>query len=96
MQQMLNSTKLSRLLVDDLITDGGSKLEAIVSLEDAELKVEDVLVLIDREQGGAKDLANRGYTLHSVISLNRLIGILRKNDLIGEEQYREVTAYLAT
>ncbi|MGD2163972.1 MAG: orotate phosphoribosyltransferase, partial [Anaerolineae bacterium] len=52
------------LLVDDLITRGGSKLEAAETLEEASLVVDDVLVLIDREQGGAQDLAEKGYRLH--------------------------------
>ncbi|MEA3341126.1 MAG: orotate phosphoribosyltransferase, partial [Chloroflexota bacterium] len=61
------------LVVDDLITRGDSKLEAIGPLEEAGLVVRDVLVLIDREQGGAEDLAQRGYRLHTVL---RLTGVL--------------------
>ena len=44
------------LLVDDLITRGDSKLEATVPLEAAGLEVRDILVLIDREQGGLEEV----------------------------------------
>ena len=48
------------LVVDDLITRGHSKMEAIAPLEAAGLAIHDVLVLIDREQGGEEELAGRG------------------------------------
>ncbi|MEW6329777.1 MAG: orotate phosphoribosyltransferase, partial [Candidatus Micrarchaeota archaeon] len=40
------------LVIDDLITTGASKFEIIAPLEAVNLKVQDILVLIDREQGG--------------------------------------------
>jgi uridine monophosphate synthetase len=82
------------LLVDDLITRGGSKLEAIKTLETADLVIEDVLVLIDREQGGAEDLARRGYRLHAALKLTDLLEPLETSGRITDEQYREVLAYL--
>lgn len=82
------------LLVDDLITRGGSKLEAIQSLEAADLTVHDVLVLIDREQGGAEDLVERGYRLHAVLRLSELLERLTQSGRITAEQGAEVTAYL--
>ncbi len=54
------------LLVEDLITDGGSKLTFIEALRDAGAVVEDALVLFDREQGGTEVLATQGVRLHSV------------------------------
>jgi len=83
------------LVVDDLITRGDSKLEAIAPLEAAGLAVRDVLVLIDREQGGAEDLARRGYRLHAVLRLSEMLGVLRDEDLITEARYSEVRDYLA-
>lgn len=82
------------LLVDDLITRGDSKLEAIEPMEEAGLTVQDVLVLIDREQGGAEDLAQRGYRLHAVLRLTEILNILRQSARITPEQYTEVLAYL--
>jgi uridine monophosphate synthetase len=82
------------LLVDDLITRGGSKLEAIESLEAADLVVKDVLVLIDREQGGAQDLAERGYQLHAVLRLTELLGMLADSERITAKERTEVLTYL--
>jgi len=82
------------LLVDDLITRGGSKLEAIETLQAVDLIVNDVLVLIDREQGGAIDLAEQGYALHAVLKLTRLLNALEASGRITGEQQEEVKAYL--
>ena len=82
------------LVVDDLITRGTSKVEAIAPLEAAELSVRDVLVLIDREQGGADDLAQRGYRLHAVLRLTQVLEALRESGRITSDQYGEVLTYL--
>jgi len=82
------------LLVDDLISRGDSKVEAAGRLEAAGLEVHDVLVLVDREQGGAADLAGRGYTLHSVLRLAEMLEALRRSDRITEAQHDEVLSYL--
>ena len=82
------------LVVDDLITRGDSKMEAIAPLESAGLVVHDVLVLIDREQGGEEELAGRGYRLHAVLGLTELLKILRAEELITAAQYGEVVDYL--
>ncbi len=82
------------LLVDDLITRGGSKLEAIEVLQGANLLVDDVLVLIDREQGGAEDLAEQGYRLHAMLKLTDLLNALRTSGRITEEQHTDVRTYL--
>ena len=82
------------LLVDDLITRGDSKLEAVAPLEQAGLGVQDVLVLIDREQGGAEDLAQHGYNLHAVLCLTGILDTLRESARISSAQHAQVLAYL--
>ena len=82
------------LLVDDLITRGDSKLEAIAPLEAAGLTVRDVLVLIDREQGGEEDLARRGYHLHAILQLSQLLDDLRESARITSDQHARVLHYL--
>jgi uridine monophosphate synthetase len=58
------------VVIDDIVTDGASKLEAIEPLEAAGLVVRDLVILIDREQGGRERLAAKGYVLHAVLTIS--------------------------
>jgi len=82
------------LVVDDLLIRGGSKQQTIATLENAGLEVHDVLVLIDWEQGGAENLSQRGYQLHAVLSLGKVLDVLQKSGRITHAQHAEVLAYL--
>jgi uridine monophosphate synthetase len=64
------------VVLDDLVTTGGSKLEAIAPLAEAGLVVKDIVVLVDRGQGGTEELAAHGYALHAVLTLGRLLDAL--------------------
>ncbi len=81
------------LLVDDLLIRGGSKHQTIATLEHAGLDVHDVLVLIDWEQGGAENLAQRGYQLHAVLQLTKTLDVLQKSGRITHAQHAAVLAY---
>lgn len=83
------------LVYDDLITTGSSKFEAIAPLESAGLKVKDIVVLVDREQGGAKELSERSYNLHSVFKISEMLEILKKNKKISDEQYESIKDYFS-
>lgn len=65
------------LMVDDVVTSGGAKLEAVAPFRDAGLVVEDVLVIVDRSDGGAAALAAAGLRLHSVLDVRSLLAHLR-------------------
>ncbi|MBN1978997.1 MAG: orotate phosphoribosyltransferase [Anaerolineae bacterium] len=82
------------LVVDDLITRGTSKIEAIEPLKEAGLVVKDVLVLIDREQGGVEDLAQHGYRLHAILKFTDILDTLKESGRITAEQHTEVLDYL--
>jgi uridine monophosphate synthetase len=82
------------VVLDDLITTGGSKLEAIAPLEAAGLHVKDVVVLIDREQGGREELAQAGYRLHAVLHLGEMLDRLAEAGRISAQQRDEVAAFL--
>ncbi|MCX7030627.1 MAG: orotidine-5'-phosphate decarboxylase [Spirochaetes bacterium] len=73
------------VVLDDLVTTGGSKLEAIAPLAEAGLVVKDIVVLVDREQGGAEELAAHGYALHAVLTLGRLLDALVRRGAIDAE-----------
>ncbi len=70
------------VVVDDIVTDGASKLEAIAPLEAAGLVVHDLVVLIDREQGGRERLAAKGYTLRAVLTISACFDALERQGLV--------------
>ena len=82
------------VVLDDLITTGGSKLAAIEPLEAAGLVVRDVVVLIDREQGGGEELAEAGYRLHAVLRLSEMLDLLVEAGRLSAGQRAEVAAFL--
>ncbi|HLD58735.1 MAG TPA: orotate phosphoribosyltransferase [archaeon] len=81
------------LVIDDLITNGASKFEAIAPLQENNLKVKDIVVLVDREQGGTKELAEKGYALHSVLKISDVLKILKQNQKISEQQFSDIEVY---
>ncbi|MFH1587382.1 MAG: orotate phosphoribosyltransferase [Candidatus Diapherotrites archaeon] len=82
------------LVFDDLITTGGSKIEAIAPLEASGLKVKDIAVIVDREQGGKEELKAKGYELHSVLTLKELLNFLKDGGKISEEEFSSLMNYL--
>jgi uridine monophosphate synthetase len=83
------------VLVDDLISSGGSKLEAAAPLQEEGLVVEDVVVLIDRQQGGAEDLARHGLRLHAATTLREIVALLVAAGKLDRETQSRVERYLA-
>jgi orotate phosphoribosyltransferase len=49
------------VIIDDVITTGGSTLQAIDAVEAAGGKVQFVLVLVDRQEGGRNNIEARGH-----------------------------------
>jgi uridine monophosphate synthetase len=82
------------LMVDDVITNGGAKIDALKPLLDAGLLVKDLIVLIDREQGGAAELAARGVRLHTVMTLNDVLDALEHTGRLTPAQVADVRAWL--
>lgn len=61
------------LIVEDVVTTGGSVLQIAELLKKQGLYVKDIVVLVDRQQGGKEALMAAGYFLHSIFSLNELV-----------------------
>lgn len=70
------------LMVDDVVTSGGAKLEAVEPFRAAGLVVEDVLVIVDRSDGGVASLAAAGLRLHSVLHVRALLAQLRTQGVV--------------
>ena len=82
------------VLIDDLITQADSKFEAIKVLEENSLVVKDVVVLVDREQGGPAQLEKAGYACHSAFKLTELLGFYLQCGKINRHEYDRTITYL--
>jgi orotate phosphoribosyltransferase len=59
----------SIVIVEDVVTTGGSSLLAIERCEAVGLRVERVLAIIDRLEGGREAFARRGYELTTLLTV---------------------------
>jgi uridine monophosphate synthetase len=82
------------LVVDDVITSGGAKWEAVEALRAQGLVVEDVLVVIDRSRRGVQALAERGLRLSSLLTAEELVHALAAAGRIRAEELEAALAYL--
>lgn len=57
------------VIVEDVVTTGGSSLKAIEHCEAVGLKVDRVLAIIDRLEGGREAFAERGYELTTLFTI---------------------------
>ncbi len=83
------------VVIDDVVTHADSKLEAIRTLEANGLVARDVVVLVDREQGGPEAIAAAGYHLHAAVKISDLLAYWRETGGIAEDVYQRVTDYFA-
>ena len=83
------------LVIEDLVTSGASVMETVEPLESVGLKVTDVAVLIDREQGGRAHLASKGLKLHAALTLTHVIDALVKHKKLSTDLAASVKAFIA-
>ncbi|XP_023675692.2 uridine 5'-monophosphate synthase [Paramormyrops kingsleyae] len=82
------------LIIEDVVTSGGSVLETAEVLQKEGLMVTDAVVLMDRGQGGAKRLEKEGITLHSVLTLSKLLEVLHKAGRIDSDTVVSVRQFI--
>ena len=83
------------LLLDDLITTGGSKFEAIEILRDEGLVVEDLVVLIERGRNARGELQGQGVKLHAYLGIDELLDMCLELGKIDKSQRQIIDAFLA-
>jgi uridine monophosphate synthetase len=83
------------ILIDDLISSGASKFEAVDKLRAAGLEVRDAVVLIDRGAGAQASLSEAGLQLHYVFTLSELIDHWKVAGSLDEELLVELKDFLA-
>ena len=83
----------SCLIIDDLITGGGSIVQTAEGLADFGLIVRDAVALIDRQEGGQQALRDHGVNLISFLSLTQIANYLRAQEYIDAEWHGRILAY---
>jgi orotate phosphoribosyltransferase len=54
------------MVVDDVITTGGSLLQAVDALRDQAVEIVEALAVVDREEGGRQAIEERGLDVHAL------------------------------
>lgn len=85
-------TKL--LVIDDVIAHGKSKLEALEAAKAVGFYV-NMLVLIDREQGGVKQVEAEGCRVYAAMKLTDILDYYHEKEMITEDQYNKSIEYLS-
>ena len=84
----------SILFFDDVITEGLSKLEGIKALEMHGAYVKNLMVVVDREEGGKEKLEKLGYKVHALAKVSELVDLLFQSGHISQEQRDAVLNYI--
>jgi orotate phosphoribosyltransferase len=84
------------ILIEDLITDAGSKLSFIKAISDAHARVSDVLVVFDRLQGGGEALLKEGIRLHSLTTIDAALQVAKQVGGVSETDLAQVRAYFTS
>ncbi|MBW4559131.1 MAG: bifunctional orotidine-5'-phosphate decarboxylase/orotate phosphoribosyltransferase [Trichormus sp. ATA11-4-KO1] len=75
------------VVVDDILISGKSVMEGAEKLKSAGLKINDIVVFIDHEQGVQDRLLANGYRGHSVFTISEITETLYQAGRINQEQF---------
>lgn len=83
----------SCLIIEDVITTGMSVIETAKDLENANIFIQHIVALIDREQGGKENLTPT-YQLHTVTTLSEILHTLLDNKILSGVESNIVQEFL--
>ena len=83
-------------IIEDLVTTGGSVIKVANLLEAEGLLIKDVVVLIDRQQGGKTALQENNYQLHAVLTITEVFDVLAKENRLTSTEEDLVDQYFKT
>ena len=81
-------------LIDDVMASGKTKLHSIEQLSQSGLRVARILVVVDREQGGAQILEDQGYPVYSLYKASRLIDYFQESGRITSAEGQSAREFL--
>jgi len=85
---------IKAVLVEDMITDGASKIDFIKKIRMQSFECNYCLTVLDRQQGGCEQLDEIDVNLISLVTAEELMKYGLENGYISPEQYKIVMNYL--
>ena len=82
--------EMKLLMIDDVVTSGGSMINAIKIIKDKKMIVSDAYVIVDRMEGASQALQAEGVKLHSLLTINDITQSLFEQKLITEDILKQV------
>lgn len=82
------------LLVEDVITSGKSLLETIPEIENEGISVSDIVVVLDRQQGGKEMLESKGYRVHTLFTISEVCSILKEENHLSDDEVTRIDEFL--
>lgn len=73
--------------IDDVVTLGDTKREANSFLHECDLETEDVVVFVDREQGGKDAVKAMDLHLQAALTATEVFGALHSNGRLNKTEY---------
>jgi uridine monophosphate synthetase len=80
------------VVVDDILISGNSAMEGAEKLKSAGLKVHDIVVFMDHQQGVRARLQEHGYRSHAVLTISEITETLYEAGRINEAQFKALAA----
>jgi len=78
------------VMIDDVATTGGSVVNAIKSLKEANIAIEDVYVIVNRMEGADESLKELGVKLHSITNVMQITQALHEQKLVDDDILEKV------
>jgi len=78
------------LMIEDVVTSGGSVINAIKSIKEEKMTVTDAYAVVDRMEGATEALQAEGVKLHSLLTIKQIAESLFEQKLITEDILNQV------
>ena len=73
------------VMIDDVATTGGSVIQGIKALKEANVKISDAYVIVNRLEGATEALKSEGVKMHNLTDILQITEILVEEKLVSQE-----------
>ena len=88
--------RMKSLMIDDVATTGGSVVNALRSLKEAEVNVTDAFVIVNRMEGANEALKEQGVKLHSILNVMQITQALYEQELVDDKILQKVKSQIGS